>query len=267
MPTQAKTVQLSSDLTLDFVEQGEPGAVPLLLLHGLGDSRRSYEPVLEHLPRSVRAFALSQRGHGDSSRPEDGYAFRHFVADIEAFLEVLDIESAVMAGHSSHGVVIEKFAMEHATRALGLVLIGTPVTLRSNESARDLYESTISKLSDPLDPDFVHRFADATLAHPVSPAFLEIVTEEAMKVPARVFKEFFKDLIETDLSPELNKIDAPALLVWGDQDAILSRGDQETLANALRNSRLVVYPGAGHSPHWEEPEHFASDLVDFIKEL
>jgi non-heme chloroperoxidase len=267
MDSRAKNVQVRSDLTLDFVEQGNPDGVPLLLLHGLGDSWRSYEPVLEHLPRSVRAFAISQRGHGDSSRPEDGYAFRHFVTDIDLFLDALEIESAVLAGHSSHGVVIEKFALEYASRALGLVLIGTPVTLSSNERARDLYESTISKLSDSLDPDFVRRFAGDTLAQPVSPSFLEIITEEAMKVPARVFKEFFKDLIETDLSTELHKIDAPALLVWGDQDAILSREDQERLSKALRNSRLVVYPGAGHSPHWEEPDRFASDVEDFIKEL
>lgn len=265
MRFQAKTVEFGNGVVLSFVEQGDSGAVPVLLLHGLGDSWRSYGPVLEYLPQSVRVFALSQRGHGDSSHPEDGYRFSHFVDDLEAFMDVLDVEAAVLAGHSSHGVVIEKLAINRPGRVLGLVLIGTPITIRGNETAKQLYESTISKLTDPLDADFVRRFADSTLAQTVPQAFLQVILEETMKVPARVFKEFFKDLIETDLSPDLNRISAPALLVWGDQDAILSRSEQDALANALPDSRLVVYRGAGHSPHWEEPERFAADLVSFVE--
>jgi pimeloyl-ACP methyl ester carboxylesterase len=175
------------------------------------------------------------------------------------------VGAAVLAGHSSHGLVSERFAIDHPDRTLGLVLIGTPMTLRGNEAAEDLFHSTISKLTDPLDSEFVRSFTESTLAQPVPQAFLETTWEETMKVPARVFKEFFKDLIETDLSMLLNKVRAPALLVWGDQDAILSRSEQDALAKALPNSCLVVYRGAGHSPHWEEPEHFASDLVSFVE--
>lgn len=147
------------------------------------------------------------------------------------------------------------------------MLIGTPGTLRGNKAARTLFDSTISKLTDPLDPEFVRSFAASGLAQSVPRAFLETTWEETMKVPARVFKEFFKDLLETDLSTELNEIRAPALLVWGSQDAILSRHDQDALAEALPDSRLVVYPGAGHSPHWEEPEQFALNLAAFVEGL
>jgi alpha-beta hydrolase superfamily lysophospholipase len=55
--------------------------VPVILLHGITDSWRSFEPVLPHLPASIRAFALSQRGHGDSERPAAGYHPRDFAAD------------------------------------------------------------------------------------------------------------------------------------------------------------------------------------------
>jgi non-heme chloroperoxidase len=250
-----------------YVEEGASDGVPVLLLHGLGDSWRSYEPVLKYLPRTVRVLALSQRGHGDSSKPVDGYRLDHFVEDLKAFLDALRIDAAIVTGHSSHGLVSERFAIDHPDRTLGLVLIGTPVTLRGNAAAQEIFDQAISKLTDPLDPAFARDFAQSTLAQLVPSTFLETMREETLKVPARVFKELFKDMLETDLSAELNKISAPALLVWGDQDAILTRRDQQALANALPNSRLVVYPGAGHSPHWEEPEHFASDLVSFIDGL
>lgn len=260
-------VELPNRMGLSYAQQGAVDGLPVLLLHGLGDSWRSYEPVLTHLPESVPAIALTQRGHGDSSHPPEGYRLGDYVDDLVAFLDALDLDAVILAGHSSHGVVSERFAIDHPDRILGLVLIGTPLSLRDNETARDLFDSTISKLTDPLDPKFVRDLARSTLAQPVPRAFLEIIRQETMKVPARVFKEFFTDLLQHDVSKELNKVDLPALLVWGDRDTILTRHDQETLAAALSNSRLVVYPGAGHSPHWEEPKRFASDLVAFVEEL
>ncbi len=219
------------------------------------------------MPGSIRAFALTQRGHGDSSHPAEGYGFRDFVRDLVAFLDALHLDAAVLAGHSSHGLVSERFAIDHPGRTLGLVLIGTPLSLRDNKAARQLYDSTISQLTDPLDPQFVRDFAQSTLAHPVPQAFLDTIWRETMKVPARVFREFFADLLQHDVSTELDMIDAPTLLVWGDQDTILTRSDQELLAAAIQNSQFTVYPGAGHSPHWEEPHRFASDLVDFVGRL
>jgi pimeloyl-ACP methyl ester carboxylesterase len=60
---------------------------------------------------------------------------------------------------------------------------------------------------------------------------------------------------------------APTLILWGDRDGLCSRGDQEALLAAIAGSRLVVYEGAGHGLHWEEPERFAADLVAFCKVL
>jgi non-heme chloroperoxidase len=54
---------------------------------------------------------------------------------------------------------------------------------------------------------------------------------------------------------------------WGDQDAYCPRSDQETLRTAIVGLRLLVYPGAGHAFHWEEPARFAADLVVFIEKL
>ena len=265
--SHAKSVGLANGIEISYVEQGERDGIPALLLHGLGDSWRSYEPVLKHLPETVRALALSQRGHGDSSKPVAGYRIGNFIEDLGAFLDALEIDRAVLIGHSSHGLVSVNFAIDHPDRTLGLVLIGTPVTLRGNEAAEELFHSTLSELTDPLDSEFVRNFAESTLVQPVTQAFLETIWKEAMNVPARVFKELFEDLLETDLRPHLNRINAPALLIWGDQDAILTRRDQKELAEALPNSRLVVYRGAGHSPHWEEPKHFATDLASFVSDL
>lgn len=62
-----KSIDLPGRLRLHYAEQGDPDGVPLVMLHGYSDSWRSFELVMPHLPPWVRAFALSQRGHGDGA--------------------------------------------------------------------------------------------------------------------------------------------------------------------------------------------------------
>lgn len=262
-----ESVELPNEIRLSYVEQGDSSGVPLLLLPGLGDSWRSFELVLAHLPESVRTFALTQRGHGDSSHPSDGYRIHHFAADLAAFMDALDVEAAVMAGHSASGFFAQRFAIDHPERTLGLVFIASPASLRGHQGLQEAWDSTISKLTDPVDPGFVREIQKGTLAKPVPEEFFETLVAEALKVPARVWRDAFGSFMEEDLSAELDKIEAPTLIIWGDRDATVSRSDQETLAAAIVGSRLVVYAGAGHSPHWEEPNRVASDLVAFVRSL
>src|SRR5262249_23084231 len=148
---------------------------------------------------------------------------------------------AVIAGGSSGGFAARRFAIDHPERTLGLVLLGSPATLQGKPEVLELWESTVSKLTDPIDPIFVREFAAKTLAHPVPQAFFETIVRENLKVPSRVWKATFKGLLEDDSFGELQKITAPTLIVWGDQDAFLPRNDRESLSEAIASSRLVVY--------------------------
>jgi non-heme chloroperoxidase len=65
---EIKSVELPTGVTLQYAEQGDPAGIPVLLLHGYSDSWHSYGRVLLHLPEDIRTFALTLRGHGDSSR-------------------------------------------------------------------------------------------------------------------------------------------------------------------------------------------------------
>jgi pimeloyl-ACP methyl ester carboxylesterase len=266
MEPAVKAIELPNRVKLPYAEQGDPSGIPLLLLHGFADSWRSFELVLPYLPESIHAFALTQRGHGDASRPATGYGSRDFAADLAAFMDALHIEAAVIAGGSSGGFVARRFAIDHPHRVLGLVLLGSPLTLRDKPGVLEMWDSTMSKLTDPVDPGFVREFVESAFARPVPRAFLETLVEESLKVPARVRKATFEGLLEDDSAEELGRIKSPALIVWGDRDAILPRSDQETLAAAIADSRLVVYPGAGHALYCEDPGRSASDIVRFVEE-
>lgn len=262
MPPIARTVELPGRLTLPYVEQGDPTGVPVVLLHGVTDSWRSFEPVLPYLPPSVHAFALTQRGHGDADRPA-GYRTRDFAADIAAFVDTLGLGRVVIVGHSMGATNGQRFAIDHPERTLALVLAASFPSYRDNPVVTELWESGMSTLTDPIDPAFVREFQESTLARPVSPAFLDTVVAESLKVPARVWRAAFAGFLEDDCLDDLGKISAPTLLLWGTRDALCSRGDEDALLQAIPGSRLVAYEGAGHALHWEEPERFAADVAAF----
>lgn len=262
-----KSIKLHNKLTFSYAEQGSPSGVPVILLHGYTDSWRSFEMVLSHLPQSVHAFALTQRGHGDSDRPAINYRPQDFSADVAAFMDALKLKRAVIVGHSMGSYVAQKFAMDYPDRTMGLVLIGSFTTVQGNPQVKELWDAVTSKLTDPIDPNFVRDFQRSTLNKPVPQEFFDSAVRESLKVPARVWQAALKGLMETDISGDLGKIKAPTLILWGDQETFFLRNEQDALVKGISNSRLVVYPGLGHSPIWEDPKRVAGDLATFFDRI
>ena len=262
-----KSVKLSTGVRMQYVEQGNPAGVPVVLLHGITDSLHSFDLVLPQLPTSWHVFALSQRGHGDSSRPADGYAPRDFAADVAAFLDAQKIQRAVVVGHSMGSYVAQRFALDYPTRTQALVLAGSFTTLRGHQGVQEFWDTTIAKLRDPLDPKMVRGFQESTIHQPIPPAFLDLAVKESLKAPARVWRAAFAALMQADHRSELGRINAPTLILWGEQETYFLRPDQEALVAAIKGARFVAWPDAGHALHWEHPQRFAQELTNFIQPL
>ena len=120
-------------------------------------------------------------------------------------------------------------------------------------------------LEDPISPEFVREFAESTIHHPVPEEFLERVLSESLKVPARVWRDYYEGVLTIDDTARLGEIGAPTLILWGERDAVLAREEQERRAAAIPDATLRVYPDTGHLVHWERPEWVARDLQAFIR--
>lgn len=260
-----KSAKLSTGVRLEYAEQGDSNGVPLVLLHGYGDSRRSYDLLLSRLPKSFHVYVLTQRGHGDSDHPASGYNPRDYAADVAAFLDALKLPKAVIVGHSLGSYIAQRFALDYPDRVSGLVLIGSFVKVRGNSGVQELWDTTISKLPESVDSTFIREFQQSTFQKPIPPDFFETVVRESAKVPGRVWRAVMAELLKTDFSAELGRIKAPTLIVWGDKDSFFLRAEQERLAKAIANSKLVIYEGIGHCPNWESPERVAADLTTFVE--
>jgi pimeloyl-ACP methyl ester carboxylesterase len=258
-------VPLNTGVRLEYVEQGPADGIPVIFLHGVTDSWRSFELVLARLPATVHAFAVSLRGHGDSSRPDIGYRYRDFSEDVRAFMDVMGLARAAIVGHSMGASVAQRLIADHPQRVSRLVLMGSFAAISGNIAVAEFVTNEILLLADPIAPAFAREWQLSTLANPTEPAFLETVVAETLKVPARVWHQAFSGFLATpDFTDELRRVTVPVLLVWGDRDTYATRADQDALQRAMPAARLVVLEGTGHAVHWEKPDKVVDAVVGFL---
>ena len=257
----AQAVEIDGGILIPYLEQGHPDGVPVVLLHGITDSHRSYEPVLAALPESIHAIALTARGHGDAGKPEAGYDADRMADDVIAAMDALGIPRAIVAGHSMGSLTARRVAARHPERILGIVLAGGFATFHDKPDMTVLIDE-FRRLGDPIDPTYARAWQESTLARPVPEPFMEVVVEETCKPPARVWRAAMQGLLDSRPEPA-GTITVPVLLCWGERDDFVPRADQEALLAAIPGAELRIYEGGGHALHWERPERFAADLVEF----
>jgi non-heme chloroperoxidase len=264
----ATTPLLSTGVRLHYAQRGNRGGEAIIFLHGYSDSWFSFSRVLPLLSPSYHAFALTQRGHGDSDKPESCYTPHDYAADVDAFMEAVGTDEATLVGASTGALFAQRVTLSYPRRVSRLVLIASQTPARENEALSGFREEVLA-LQDPVPPEFVRGFQESTIYHPVPQQFLETAISESLKLPAHVWRDYLEQAvlsIDRDYVVELGEINVPTLILWGEQDPLFPREEQERLAAAIPGATLKVYPESGHAAHWERPEWIVRDLETFMKE-
>lgn len=264
-PIRFAELKLDTGVRLRYAEQGDSTGTPVILLHGYSDSWFSFSRILPLLATDYHVFALDQRGHGDSDRPLAGYAPKDLAADVIAFMQAKRLVGATIVGHSMGSFVAQQVALAAPDHVERLVLIGSSTTPRTFEGILDL-EQMVTVLVDPVSNEFVREFQVSTVHQPVPPEFMDRVVAESLELPARVWHSVMDGMLATPRADGLEGNLTPALILWGDHDALCTRGEQDALLAMLPNAILKVYSETGHAPHWERPAEFTRDLQAFIQQ-
>lgn len=263
---RVQKIALKTGVTLDYVEKGNKTGIPVIFLHGITDSWHSFESVFACLPPFIHGFAITQRGHGDSEKPAEGYTPKHFAADVAAFIRQKGLQSAIVVGHSMGGVHAQQFALDYPKLAKGIVIIDSDASFIDNPGMPEFYRE-VTKLEGPITWQFMDEFQRSTLAKPIDSAYYRVLVEEGLKIPVKVFQAALKGILQVDFVPQLKNIQCPVMIVWGDKDAVCFKKGQDLMASNIKKSKLVIYEGAGHALHWEEPKRFADDLQQFVQSM
>lgn len=259
-------IAISTGVSLDYTEGGDPNGPAVVFVHGYLDSRRIWDPALPHLPRNYRLIFVSQRGFGDADKPQSGFSQTDYVKDLEAFVEAVGVHQATVVGHSMGGLIAHYFTVRNPAKVSRLVLVGTAPTAANSAIVGGTVMDEINALTDPIDPGFVRLSQGEQIRSPVPDAVFEAIVAESLKAPARSWQGAMAGMLSEDHAARLAEIKCPTLILYGDGDMYFTMDDQRELRRLIPQARLEIYHGVGHGLQWEKPAEFAADLARFLAE-
>ncbi|WP_020180525.1 alpha/beta hydrolase [Methylopila sp. M107] len=245
-----------------YVTIGDRGPI-VVLLHGYGDSWRSFDPLLPALSDGFRVFALDQRGHGLSGETQ-GYAVSDFVDDAIDFLEAVTSEPVHLVGHSLGAIVAQRVAGRRSELLRSLTLIGAAPTAARNATLSAV-RAELEELGETVTDDFIDAFQTAEFVSPVRERRRRALLGDSRRLSPRTWREALDGLLNEPADFETDEIRRPTLSLWGARDGVFDRGAQVALMRAIPHLEAIHYAGVGHSPHWEIADQVASDITRFIE--
>jgi pimeloyl-ACP methyl ester carboxylesterase len=291
--------------TLNYAE-GPDNGPPLLLVHGQLTDWRHWGPVLPELSRRFHVFAVDCPGHGGSARAPEKYTARAIAADLEQFLAQVVGEPAVVAGHSSGGLVAAGLAAGAPDRVRGVVLEDPPFFssvlphaektinyvdlstvahnfLSSGETDFTAYYLRHSATWDLFGKELQNQAVNRWTENPGEPLTLPLMPPMFNELFAAMpdYDPRFGDAFYTgrfhqdfDHAATLDRITVPAVLIhtnwsYDDNGILLGAMDAEDAerARSLIDDVEFVKVDSGHSFHAERPDDFLRIVLRFTDRL
>lgn len=255
---------------------------PVVLLHGVLGSRRSWAQLVSLLAEDFTLIAPDLLGHGDSSKPRGDYSLGAHAGGLRDLLDELGVERATVVGHSLGGGVSMQFSWLFPERVERLVLVssgglGRDLSLLLRVPTLPGVEFVLPVVSSPWvakggqllgrqlqriglrsGPDLEELWR----------GYLGLGTVEAR----RAFLATLRTVVDpggqtisaVDKFPSM--ADIPTMIIWGGRDRLIPVQHGIDAHRAIPGSRLEIFSKAGHFPHLDEPRRFASLLVEFVED-
>jgi pimeloyl-ACP methyl ester carboxylesterase len=214
---------------------------PIVFLHAFPLNRTMWAAQESTLSQRFRVITVDLRGHGESDAPLWRYTLDQYADDVNALLDHLSIQRAVMAGLSMGGYVLFAMYRRHSDRIRGLIFADTRA--EADQPAQATWRFNLAQK--------VERVRAIILSTPISG-----IVGDLMAIAER-----------PDSTPLLKTITLPTLVLVGDQDRLTTPEENRCLADGIPGARLEIIPGAGHLSNMEQPELFNQAVSAFMESI
>jgi pimeloyl-ACP methyl ester carboxylesterase len=256
------------------------GGPTVLLVHGIAGSCHTWDDVLEPLAEHCDVIAPDLLGHGQSAKPRGDYSLGAFATGLRDLLELLEVPTATVVGHSLGGGIAMQFAYQYPERCERLVLVssgglGKEVSGLLRAAALPGSGGVVSLLaSNPIlrTGERVGSFL-RRLNVQISPSAKQMAQHVVSLNDPEARAAFVHTLrsVVDFTGQRVNATDRlylagqlPLLVVWGGRDRLIPARHAATVQRVVPTARVEVFTDAGHFPHCEQPARFAQLLLDFI---
>ncbi|MGH8994797.1 MAG: alpha/beta fold hydrolase [Acidimicrobiales bacterium] len=245
-------------ITLAYQEAGT-GDPPMVFIHGWTCDHTYFAPQFEHFKGSHRVVAVDLRGHGTSDKPEGEYPMTLFAEDVAAVLGQLDVEGAVVVGHSMGALVTVQLARSHPALVSRAVLVD-PAPMAVPPEIGALLSQLTDNMEGP-DPVAARRVVIDMLFIPTDdPELKERVANEMANAPAHVAVACFRGIGAFDGEDALGSLTIPVLVI----NSAAPINDPQRLASLCPSLTNEHTPGVGHFNQLLAPDEVNRLIAGFV---
>jgi len=261
---------------MDVAPTGEANGRTVVLFHGMNFFAAAFAPTISALADAgFRVIAVDRLGYGRSSKPLIHYNLHIPARNTKALLDELGLERVAIVGHSMGGMVATRFASTYPDVTSHVVMVNQ-IGLSDTRPGRqwtdpeDAYRSvlegtTYRSVLAGHRRYYPNGWRDEYLPWVMYQYGLTLSGDWPRM--ARVRASQRRILFEDPVVHEWQYIGTKALVIGGSEDRLVRDypAAARNVAEQLQNAELVLFPGAGHSPHFEIPEEFHAELIRFLR--
>ena len=241
-------------IELYYELSGPEGAPVLVLSNGIMMSTASWAFQNTVLNQHLRVLLYDCRGMWKSDHPEGSYSMEEHADDLAGLLEALEIDKAHIAGISYGAEVSMMFALRYPEKTRSLIVIDGVSEIHPLLRAQTYPWLMAAERHDAellLNTSYHMNFAEDWIR--ANQAFIDTSVDRYALLDMDALVRLMKAFYALDMTAELSRIQAPTLVIAGEEDLIKGREYAEIIAAQISNSELVIVPGAGHALCLEKP--------------
>lgn len=257
-----------AEFNIRYYEGGPTNGETILMLHGFGGNRDTWLRFARPLTAKYHVIALDLPGFGESSKPDVSYDVASQVERLHAVINALGIGKLHLIGNSMGGHIAALYSARHRSEVLSLALLNNSgvSALTKSEMVQRVQRGEPNPLVIRKTEDFdvLMHFVFAnppTMPEPLKRHFAEQSIANRAHYD-RVFDQLRERYVA--LEPELPHIQAPTLVLWGDQDRVLDVSSVDVMKPLLSKPSVVIMKNCGHVPMLERPAETAQHYQDFL---
>lgn len=282
MPVREREVAHLHGRTVAYREQQGAG-VPILLVHGIGSSADTWQPVFDQLcEQGAPVIAVDLPGHGESSKERGDYSLGATASTLRDLLDLLGHERVHLVGHSLGGGISLQFAYQFPERIDRLVLASSGGL--GEETFIGLRAAALPGSSIALKVAINRRtIAGAARAgrllsrvgfepHALSSGALRTVSRLGDEERREAFLATLRSVVgvrgqRVSALEKLSLLEGErVLIIWGEDDPMIPMAHGVHAHSLLAGSRFVSFPNSRHEPHVDDPARFAALLVEHFSD-
>ncbi len=261
---ERKEIDLADGTRYVYLEGG--AGEPLMLLHGFGANKDSFDRVAKFLTPKYRVIVPDHVGFGESAHTADAdYSANAQAERLHKFANALGIREIHIGGSSMGGQIAMSYAALYKSEVKSMWLIDAAGiwSAPASELRKTIEDTGKNPLLIRTEDEFAGLFPWVMAEPPFIPRpIMNVLAQDRIRnfdLEQRIFTQIASDSVEERIKGMLT----PTLIVWGEKDRTIDVATAEVLRGLLPRSQVIIMPGIGHVPVIERPQQSADDYLRF----